>query len=415
MKLTSEELAEEADHIVYCTAVAVEVEHAHQAPGRFGGGRGAGAHLILGERAHSHGSDDGEHLLDDRIADAGVAGDVLGEGSANVLGAEQVAEDAVAILDGFGQANRGGVIDILGVVAAVERAEETFEAAGLADVVLHAAGEGGQELTEDALGLLSAEAELFGKGAHVLAAVALHQNFEEIHARKNIMVSKLTMQVLLVDDDVELTSLMQDFLRDNGFEFDVAHDGTQGLAKALNGGSDLVILDGMLPGIDGLEVLRQIRKRSNVPVIMLTARGAPSDRIAGLDTGADDYLTKPFGPDELVARIRAIMRRTTMAAPAKSEALAIGALRVDAANREVALAEVAVSVTGAQFDILEYLMRHAGRAVSRDELTSILHQRESTPFERWLDVHVSQLRKKVESDGVERILTVRGVGYMFKA
>jgi two-component system response regulator CpxR len=222
------------------------------------------------------------------------------------------------------------------------------------------------------------------------------------------------MQVLLVDDDVELTSLMQDFLRENGFDLDVAHDGTQGLAKALGGANDLVILDGMLPGIDGLEVLRQIRKRSNVPVIMLTARGAPSDRIAGLDTGADDYLTKPFGPDELVARIRAVMRRSSMAAPAKSESLAIGVLRVDAGTREVALAEVAVSVTGAQFDILEYLMRHAGRAVSRDELTSILHQRESTPFERWLDVHVSQLRKKVESDGVERILTVRGVGYMFK-
>ncbi len=228
------------------------------------------------------------------------------------------------------------------------------------------------------------------------------------------MVSKPAMQVLLVDDDVELSSLMQDFLRENGFELDVAHDGTQGLAKALNGNSDLVILDGMLPGVDGLEVLRQIRKRSNVPVIMLTARGAPSDRIAGLDTGADDYLTKPFGPDELVARIRAVMRRSTTLAPAKSEALLIGALRVDAGTREVALAGATVNVTGAQFDILEYLMRHAGRAVSRDELTSILHQRESTPFERWLDVHVSQLRKKVESDGVERILTVRGVGYMFK-
>lgn len=228
------------------------------------------------------------------------------------------------------------------------------------------------------------------------------------------MVSKPAMQVLLVDDDVELSSLMQDFLRENGFELDVAHDGTQGLAKALNGNSDLVILDGMLPGVDGLEVLRQIRKRSNVPVIMLTARGAPSDRIAGLDTGADDYLTKPFGPEELVARIRAVMRRSTTLAPVKSEALAIGELKVDAGTRDVALAGIAVNVTGAQFDILEYLMRHAGRAVSRDELTSILHQRESTPFERWLDVHVSQLRKKVESDGVERILTVRGVGYMFK-
>lgn len=229
------------------------------------------------------------------------------------------------------------------------------------------------------------------------------------------MVHKPSMQVLLIDDDTELTGLMQDFLRENGFELDVAHDGTQGLAKALNGSNDLVILDGMLPGIDGLEVLRQIRKRSMVPVIMLTARGAPSDRIAGLDTGADDYLTKPFGPDELVARIRAVMRRSAMATAVKSEALHIGDLRVDAGTREVSLAETPVSLTGAQFDILEYLMRNAGRAVSRDELTSILHQRESTPFERWLDVHVSQLRKKVESDGVERILTVRGVGYMFKA
>jgi two-component system, OmpR family, response regulator CpxR len=222
------------------------------------------------------------------------------------------------------------------------------------------------------------------------------------------------MQVLLVDDDVELTGLMQDFLRENGFDLEVAHDGTQGLAKALNGSNDLVILDGMLPGLDGVEVLRQIRKRSSIPVIMLTARGAPADRISGLDTGADDYLTKPFGPDELVARIRAVMRRASPATAAKSESIAVGSLRLDPAARQVSLGETALTLTGAQFDILEYLMRHSGRAVSRDELTSILHHRESTPFERWLDVHVSQLRKKVESDEVERILTVRGVGYMFK-
>jgi two-component system response regulator CpxR len=161
-------------------------------------------------------------------------------------------------------------------------------------------------------------------------------------------------------------------------------------------------------------VLRQLRRRSAVPVIMLTARGAPSDRISGLDTGADDYLTKPFGPEELVARIRAVMRRSSGAAAPKVDTIVIGDLRLDPATRQAYLGDGLVNVTGAQYDILEYLVRNAGRAVSRDELTSILHQRESTPFERWLDVHISQLRKKIEADGVDRIQTVRGVGYMFR-
>ncbi|GAB4405601.1 MAG: response regulator transcription factor [Bryobacter sp.] len=222
------------------------------------------------------------------------------------------------------------------------------------------------------------------------------------------------MRVLLIDDDTELTALMETFLGGQGFEVDVAHDGTAGLAKALAGECDIVLLDGMLPGLDGLEVLRQLRRRSAAPVIMLTARSAPTDRIAGLDTGADDYLTKPFGPEELVARIRAVMRRTTSASAAKSEPLEIGALRLEPSSRQVQLRGEAVGVTGAQFDILEYLMRNAGRAVSRDELTSVLHQRESTPFERWLDVHISQLRKRIEADGEDRIQTVRGVGYLFR-
>lgn len=222
------------------------------------------------------------------------------------------------------------------------------------------------------------------------------------------------MRVLLIDDDTELTALMENFLGGQGFEVDVAHDGTAGLAKALAGECDIVLLDGMLPGLDGLEVLRQLRRRSAAPVIMLTARSAPTDRIAGLDTGADDYLTKPFGPEELVARIRAVMRRATPASAAKSEPLEIGALRLEPSSRQVQLRGEAVGVTGAQFDILEYLMRNAGRAVSRDELTSVLHQRESTPFERWLDVHISQLRKRIEADGEDRIQTVRGVGYLFR-
>jgi two-component system response regulator CpxR len=222
------------------------------------------------------------------------------------------------------------------------------------------------------------------------------------------------MHVLLIDDDVELTTLMREFFVEQGMELSVAHDGTQGLAKALAGEFDIVLLDGMLPQLDGIEVLRQLRRRSPVPVIMLTARGAPADRIEGLDTGADDYLTKPFGPEELVARIRAVMRRSTTSAQSKPDSLEIGALRIDPAARLASLRGKSVAITGAQFDILEYLMRHAGRAVSRDELTSVLHQRESTPFERWLDVHISQLRKKVEADGEERIHTVRGVGYMFR-
>jgi two-component system, OmpR family, response regulator CpxR len=223
-----------------------------------------------------------------------------------------------------------------------------------------------------------------------------------------------TMRLLLIDDDVELTSLMQEFLGQNEMEVEAVADGTQGLARALNGGYDLVILDGMLPGLDGFEVLRQLRRRSNVPVIMLTAKVAPQDRINGLDMGADDYLTKPFGPEELVARIRAVLRRSgTGGLAPKQDMVEVGGLRVDPAAREAYLSTGACGLTNIQFEVLEYLMRHAGRAVSRDELTAVLHQRDATPFERWLDVHISQLRKKIEADGATRIHTIRGVGYMF--
>lgn len=221
------------------------------------------------------------------------------------------------------------------------------------------------------------------------------------------------MNLLLIDDDQELAQLIREYLGGHGFVVEAAHDGTQGLAKALAGGHQLVLLDGMLPGLDGLEVLRQLRRRSAVAVIMLTARSAPQDRIAGLDTGADDYLAKPFTPEELLARVRAVLRRTQQGAGSKPEALQIGRLKLDASQREAWLSNEACHLTSLQFEILEHLMRNAGRAVSRDELTAILHQRESTPFERWLDVHISQLRKKIEADDLTRIHTVRGVGYMF--
>lgn len=221
------------------------------------------------------------------------------------------------------------------------------------------------------------------------------------------------MQLLLIDDDAELSRMMSEYLGSKGFVVEVAGNGLQGLARALSGHHDLVLLDAMLPGLDGLEVLRQLRRKSAAAVIMLTARGAPKDRVAGLEAGADDYLAKPFTPEELLARIRAVLRRTLPMAEARSEVIEVGGVRIDAARREAWLRETCCHLTSLQFEILEYLMRHAGRAVSRDELTGILHQRESTPFERWLDVHISQLRKKVEADGETRIRTVRGIGYLF--
>jgi two-component system, OmpR family, response regulator CpxR len=224
-----------------------------------------------------------------------------------------------------------------------------------------------------------------------------------------------TMNLLLIDDDHELASMVQDYLARQGIVVQIASDGVQGLAQALAGGHDLILLDGMLPGMDGLELLRQLRRRSKVPVMMLTARGTPNDRIAGLDLGADDYLPKPFTPAEMLARIRAVLRRSQPVQPNKSEKLVMGKLSIDSSQREAWLESTPCELTSLQFEILDYLMRHAGRSISRDELTGILHQREATPFERWLDVHISQLRKKIERDGTTRIHTVRGVGYMFSS
>ena len=223
------------------------------------------------------------------------------------------------------------------------------------------------------------------------------------------------MKLLLIDDDEELAQLVGAFLNGHGIDVETVQDGTQGLARALASSYDLILLDGMLPGLDGLEVLRQLRRRSSVAVIMLTARGAPHDRITGLDTGADDYLAKPFTPDELLARIRAVLRRMQPGGGNKVEVLLVGGIKLDSGQREAWLNEKPCQLTSLQFEILEYLMRHAGRGVSRDELTAILHQRDSTPVERWLDVHISQMRKKIEADGVVRIHTIRGVGYMFSA
>src|SRR5437762_1062676 len=207
---------------------------------------------------------------------------------------------------------------------------------------------------------------------------------------------------------------MSDFFTGHGFTLEAVHDGRRGLARALEGGFDLILLDVMLPVLNGFEVLAQIRRRSSVPVIMLTARIEQLDRIAGLDGGADDYLPKPFGPEELLARIRAVLRRAGRDS-AKPQVVEAGELRLNSQTREVWRDNEPIEVTSIEFDILDLLARSSVRVVSRDELSAALYQRESTPYERSLDVHMSHLRKKLERGDRPMIRTVRGVGYLLTA
>lgn len=225
--------------------------------------------------------------------------------------------------------------------------------------------------------------------------------------------SETPIRVLIVDDDPKLCELMRDFLSQHGMTVSVAHDGLTGVRDATSGGFDVITLDVMLPGIDGFEVLRQIRRRATTPIIMLTARTAPDDRIGGLEGGADDYLAKPFHPRELLARIRAILRRAVLAATAPAGVIEVSGVRLSVARREVWCHGVPLALTTVEFDILELLMRRAGLAVSRDELTAALYQRPASPYERTLDVHVSHLRRKLQTAGVDAIRTVRAVGYLF--
>ena len=224
-------------------------------------------------------------------------------------------------------------------------------------------------------------------------------------AEKDVQLS-----LLLVDDDKELCGMMKEFFAGAGHRLDCEYDGRRGLACAASGTYDLVILDVMLPIIDGFSVLQQLRRRKDMPVILLTARAQHHDRILGLNAGADDYLPKPFDPDELHARIRAVLRRTD--ATKGSKDVTIGDIRIDAARREVWIAGSPAELTEMEFDLLEILMRSAGRVVSRDELTLALFERKAAPYDRILDVHISHLRKKLEG-GRSLIRTIRGVGYVF--
>src|SRR5437773_2136430 len=220
------------------------------------------------------------------------------------------------------------------------------------------------------------------------------------------------MKILLVDDDVELCALLDELLSREGFEVETEHDGAGGLERAQSGKFDLIVLDVMLPRLDGFEVLRQLRRSSIVPVLMLTARGEDVDRIVGLELGADDYLPKPFNPRELTARIHAILRRIEARPAADSRRLEINGVVLDPGSREVFKDGKGVEMTTLEFDILEMLMRAAGRVLSRDSLMENLYNRKATPFDRSIDMHVSHLRKKLETDRT-LFKTVRGVGYQF--
>jgi len=220
------------------------------------------------------------------------------------------------------------------------------------------------------------------------------------------------LSLLLIEDDAELCGMMQEFFAEHGYRATAVHNGRDGLAMAKEGQFDLVVLDVMLPQINGFTVLHQIRRHSSVPVIMLTARAHRSDRIEGLDKGADDYLVKPFDPDELLARIRAVLRRIDNSRHLNEAATRFGKIRIDVERREVWKGKRLVDLTAMEFDIFDLLARSAGRIVSRDEIVEALFGREATAADRSLDVHISRLRKKLES-GHTLIRTIRGVGYVF--
>jgi two-component system, OmpR family, response regulator CpxR len=223
--------------------------------------------------------------------------------------------------------------------------------------------------------------------------------------------ARADLSILLVDDDAELGELLGEFLARRGIRLEAVHDGRRGLARALAGDHDLMLLDVMMPGLDGFELLRLVRRQSEVPVIMLTARTTQSDRVAGLEAGADDYLPKPFGTAELMARIRAVLRRAGRG-PKAAEVLEAGVVRLILSAREAHVDGSAAPLTTVEYDILEFLVHAAGRVVSRDELTAALYRRRATKFDRTLDMHICNLRKKLGVHG-DLIRTVRGVGYLF--
>ena len=221
-------------------------------------------------------------------------------------------------------------------------------------------------------------------------------------------------RILIIDDDVGLGEVLAERLEREGFSLEAANDGVRGLERALSGEHALVVLDLMLPALPGLEVLRSLRAHSGIPVLILTARGEDVDRIVGLELGADDYLPKPFNPRELIARIRAILRRSSQTG-VSGQRVNAGDISLDLSAREAWINKERLHLTSAEFVLLEQFVRDAGRVVTREHLTeAVLGRKVVGPFDRVIDVHVSNLRKKLgDSPGGERIKAVRGEGYQF--
>ena len=227
-------------------------------------------------------------------------------------------------------------------------------------------------------------------------------------------------RLLVVDDDTELCALVTRYLEAEGFQVDSVNHGQEGIEGALSGEYSLVVLDVMLPGLNGFDVLRRIRAESRVPVIMLSARAEDVERIVGLEIGADDYLAKPFNPHELVARIRAVFRRSRPDRKLDPEnvrhpLLRVGDIQLDKNAWKVMRDGQPVVLTTLEFNLLEMLLRSAGQVLPREELVQALLGREFDPFDRSIDMHVSNLRKKLgrHVSGMERIKSVRGVGYVY--
>ncbi len=224
-------------------------------------------------------------------------------------------------------------------------------------------------------------------------------------------------QILVIDDDIELCELVAEYLEPEGYKVEAVHDGVRGVERALSEDHVLAVLDYMLPGVNGFEVLRQIRAQSSLPVVMLTARGDDLNRIIGLQIGADDYLPKPFNPMELVARINAVLRRshTDPDQTPAPEVVVVGDIELDKRTRAVRRGGEPVELTAVEYSLLAKLLTKPGRIIEREELVKDVPHRELSPFDRSIDTHVSNLRRKLGHlvDGVERIKTVRSVGYIY--
>jgi two-component system phosphate regulon response regulator OmpR len=224
----------------------------------------------------------------------------------------------------------------------------------------------------------------------------------------------MTERILLVEDDARLAAMVAEYLGDAGLRVAIAPGGEQGLARLAREPFDAVVLDLMLPDLDGLEVCRRLRASSDLPVLMLTARGDAADRIVGLELGADDYLPKPFEPRELLARLRAILRRRVGGAQ-RGEQLRFGRLEIDRAARAVRVDGKPVELTAYQYALLLTLAEHAGRVMTRDALMDLMKGEPLEAFDRSIDVHISRIRAAIEDDPKKprRVLTVRGAGYVF--